>query len=143
MEKNVLVFVDFFSKVLDVTMALSKIASEHDYVRPELVADASVFEVQRGRHAVVEAVQSDAGRATALFTPNDCYLNAAHGRCWLITGPNMGGKSTFLRQNALLAIMAQIGSFVPADAARIGIVDRIFCRIGAAGKRVEREKKLF
>ena len=83
------------------------------------------FKIARGRHPVVEAaLQADNARG---FVPNDCDLSPnAKGRLWLVTGPNMAGKSTFLRQNALIAILAQMGSFVPAEAAHIGIVDRLF-----------------
>src|SRR5205085_2200571 len=87
--------------------------------------------MRRGRHPVVESAlaQSRAGS----FVPNDCNLSAeGGGRIWLVTGPNMAGKSTFLRQNALIAILAQMGAFVPAESAHIGIVDRLFSRVGAA-----------
>ena len=111
---------------LDVATALAELAVERRYCRPEV--DASVaFEVRGGRHPVVEALNpGDSG-----FVPNDCVLEDAQ-RLWLITGPNMAGKSTFLRQNALIALMAQAGSFVPADAAHIGVADRLFSRVGAA-----------
>jgi DNA mismatch repair protein MutS len=94
-----------------------------------LVDDSRDFEITAGRHPVVEAAlrRSQAGS----FIGNDCNL-ASEQRLWLITGPNMAGKSTYLRQNALIAILAQIGSYVPAKAARIGIVDRLFSRVGAA-----------
>jgi DNA mismatch repair protein MutS len=95
------------------------------------VIDESVaFHIERGRHPVVEAAL--AGGHAHPFVPNDCDLSAeGFGRLWLVTGPNMAGKSTFLRQNALIAILAQAGAFVPADAAHIGIVDRLFSRVGA------------
>jgi DNA mismatch repair protein MutS len=111
---------------LDVATALAELAVERRYCRPEV--DASIaFEVRGGRHPVVEALNpGDSG-----FVPNDCVLEDAQ-RLWLITGPNMAGKSTFLRQNALIALMAQAGSFVPADAAHIGVADRLFSRVGAA-----------
>jgi DNA mismatch repair protein MutS len=118
--------------VLDVTCALAQLAVERDYVRPEV--DASLdFVIEGGRHPVVEqALTADGGP----FVANDCDLSpppsAAAGRIWLLTGPNMAGKSTFLRQNALIAILAQMGSFVPARSARIGAVDRLFSRVGAA-----------
>ncbi len=118
--------------ILDVTCALAQLAVERDYVRPEV--DGSLdFVVAGGRHPVVEqALAGDGGP----FVANDCDLSpppaAAAGRIWLLTGPNMAGKSTFLRQNALIAILAQMGSFVPARAARIGAVDRLFSRVGAA-----------
>jgi DNA mismatch repair protein MutS len=101
-------------------------------VRPQL--DASLdFVIEGGRHAVVEqALTADGGP----FVANDCDLSppqsAAHGRIYLVTGPNMAGKSTYLRQNALIAILAQMGSFVPARRAKIGAIDRLFSRVGAA-----------
>jgi DNA mismatch repair protein MutS len=109
---------------LDVASALAEAAVHNRYVRPEL-ADDDVLEVAAGRHPVVEkTLRSEP------FTPNDLHLNAEE-RVLVITGPNMAGKSVYLRQNALIVLMAQMGSFVPADKARIGIVDRIFTRIGA------------
>ena len=118
--------------VLDVASALAMLAVERDYVRPEI--DGSLnFNIQGGRHPVVEqALARDGGP----FVANDCNLSppggADAGTIWLITGPNMAGKSTFLRQNALIAILAQMGSFVPARAAHIGVIDRLFSRVGAA-----------
>ncbi len=118
---------------LDVVTALAHLAVDQDYVRP--VVDAgTAFEITEGRHPVVERMLKAAGQS---FVANGCNLNsdaaAAHdGRLWLITGPNMAGKSTFLRQNALLALMAQTGSFVPARSAHIGVIDRLFSRVGAA-----------
>jgi len=94
-----------------------------------VLEDNTRFEVKGGRHPVVEAALQHAGGAA--FVPNDCVLDEGQ-RLWLLTGPNMAGKSTFLRQNALIAVLAQMGSFVPAEAARIGIVDRLFSRVGAA-----------
>jgi DNA mismatch repair protein MutS len=88
------------------------------------------FRIERGRHPVVEAALQVANAGP--FVPNDCDLGPkGKGRLWLVTGPNMAGKSTFLRQNALIAILAQMGSFVPAESAHIGIVDRLFSRVGA------------
>ena len=118
--------------VLDVASALATLAAERDYVRPE-IDDTLHFAIKGGRHPVVEqALARDGGP----FVANDCDLSppakAAAGRIWLMTGPNMAGKSTFLRQNALIAILAQMGSFVPARAARIGVIDRLFSRVGAA-----------
>jgi DNA mismatch repair protein MutS len=109
---------------LDVASSLALLATERRFCRPVLMADDS-FEIIAGRHPVVEAA-SEGG-----FVANDCTLDQSQ-RLWLITGPNMAGKSTFLRQNALIAILAQIGSYVPADRARIGVVDRLFSRVGAA-----------
>jgi DNA mismatch repair protein MutS len=118
--------------VLDVTSALGALAAERDYARPHI--DGSLdFVIEGGRHAVVEQALARDGTP---FVANDCDLSppkeAQGGRIWLITGPNMAGKSTFLRQNALIAILAQTGSFVPAKSARLGIVDRLFSRVGAA-----------
>jgi len=111
---------------VDVMAALASLAVERDYVRPD-VDDSLAFAISGGRHPVVEqALGSDGGP----FVANDCDLSA--GRIWLVTGPNMAGKSTFLRQNALIAVLAQMGSFVPARAAHIGAVDRLFSRVGAA-----------
>ena len=118
--------------LLDVATALAKLAVDDNYVRPEV--DASLgFAIEAGRHPVVEQALKREGQP---FIANTCDLSPApaqkSGQLWLITGPNMAGKSTFLRQNALIALLAQIGSFVPAARARIGIVDRLFSRVGAA-----------
>ena len=111
---------------LDVASGLAELAIDRRYVRP-VVDDGLDFSITGGRHPVVEALASDG----ATFVANDCDL-AAEQRLWLITGPNMAGKSTFLRQNALIVLLAQMGSYVPATAARIGVVDRLFSRVGAA-----------
>jgi DNA mismatch repair protein MutS len=111
---------------LDVASGLAELAVDRRYVRP-LVDDGLDFWITGGRHPVVEALATD-GKA---FVANDCDL-AEEQRLWLITGPNMAGKSTFLRQNALIALLAQMGSYVPATEARIGVVDRLFSRVGAA-----------
>jgi DNA mismatch repair protein MutS len=117
---------------LDVASALGALAAERGYARPH-VDDGHEYVVEGGRHPVVEQALSRDGTP---FVANDCDLSppagAEAGRIWLITGPNMAGKSTFLRQNALIAILAQMGSFVPARSARIGVVDRLFSRVGAA-----------
>src|SRR6195256_2856408 len=118
--------------LLDVATALAKLAVDDNYVRPEV--DGSLgFAVEGGRHPVVEQALKRGGQP---FIANACDLSPSpaqkSGQLWLITGPNMAGKSTFLRQNALIALLAQIGSFVPAARARIGIVDRLFSRVGAA-----------
>ena len=113
---------------LDVSAALAALATDRRYVRPR-VDDSTAFSISGGRHPVVEAALA-AGRDGG-FIANDCDLAETH-RLWLVTGPNMAGKSTFLRQNALIAILAQAGSFVSADDAHIGIVDRLFSRVGAA-----------
>jgi DNA mismatch repair protein MutS len=114
--------------LLDVTAALAELAVTERYCRP--VIDASLaFHIQQGRHPVVEtALQRAQGQS---FVANDCDLREGK-RLWLLTGPNMAGKSTFLRQNALIAVLAQMGSFVPAEAAQLGVVDRLFSRVGAA-----------
>ncbi|MFN3864470.1 MAG: DNA mismatch repair protein MutS [Erythrobacter sp.] len=112
---------------LDVGAANAERAAEGDWCRPELVDDASLA-IIGGRHPVVEAALAKAGER---FIANDCVLGPDN-RLWLIGGPNMGGKSTFLRQNALIVVLAQAGCFVPAGAARIGLVDRLFSRVGAA-----------
>ncbi len=117
---------------LDVTCALAALAIERDYVRPA-VDDSLAFAISGGRHPVVEQMLARDGGP---FVANDCDLSpppeGETGRIWIVTGPNMAGKSTFLRQNALIAILAQIGSFVPARAAHIGVIDRLFSRVGAA-----------
>ena len=116
---------------LDVAAALAELAVRSRYARPQLT-DSPEFRISGGRHPVVEAVLDDGPSG---FVANDCDLSGESecaGRLWLVTGPNMAGKSTFLRQNALIAILAQIGSFVPATAATIGVVDRLFSRVGAA-----------
>jgi DNA mismatch repair protein MutS len=116
---------------LDAASALAQLATERDYARPQV--DASLtFVIEGGRHVVVEQALSRDGTP---FVANGCDLSPngeKAGRIWLITGPNMAGKSTFLRQNALIAILAQMGSFVPAKSAHIGVIDRLFSRVGAA-----------
>ncbi len=109
---------------IDVSSALGEIAVSHRYVRP-ILTDENVLDISAGRHPVVEQIQKDEP-----FTPNDLHLDDEE-RILIITGPNMAGKSVYLRQAALIALMAQAGSFVPADEAKIGIVDRVFTRIGA------------
>ncbi len=109
---------------VDLASTLAEIAVHNRYVRPQLTDD-DVLEITDGRHPVVEQIQQDEP-----FTPNDLHLNDEE-RILVITGPNMAGKSVYLRQAALIALMAQVGSFVPAQEARIGLVDRIFTRIGA------------
>ncbi|AFL48636.1 DNA mismatch repair protein MutS [Sinorhizobium fredii] len=118
---------------LDVSAGLAVLAEEQNYARP-VVDHSRKFLIDGGRHPVVEqALRRQAGNP---FVANGCDLSPTDGpeagAIWLLTGPNMGGKSTFLRQNALIAIMAQMGSFVPANAAHIGIVDRLFSRVGAS-----------
>ena len=111
---------------LDTLCSLAEVAVRNRYCRPE-VDESGVIEIHGGRHPVVEQMLSD-----ALFVPNDTFMGAADNRVAIITGPNMAGKSTYMRQVALIVLMAQMGSFVPASAARIGLVDRIFTRIGAS-----------
>ncbi len=123
----------FALAVIDVASSLAYLAIEQAYCRP--IVDASMtFAIKGGRHPVVE--QALRRQSAGPFIANNCDLSAVNGgkngAIWLLTGPNMGGKSTFLRQNALIAILAQIGSFVPAEAAHIGIVDRLFSRVGAS-----------
>ena len=113
---------------LDVAAGLAEQAAIGRYVRPA-VEDSAAFAISEGRHPVVEAALE--GRREHAFVANDCDLGE-DGRLWLVTGPNMAGKSTFLRQNAVIAVLAQMGGFVPARAARIGTVDRLFSRVGAA-----------
>ncbi|MGD0025721.1 MAG: DNA mismatch repair protein MutS, partial [Xanthobacteraceae bacterium] len=141
--------------IIDVAAALASLAIERDYVRPE-VDGSLAFAVVGGRHPVVEQAlgapslpspASGGGMGGGSFVANDCDLSPppppfpppragkggeGGGRIWLVTGPNMAGKSTFLRQNALIAVLAQMGSFVPARTAHIGVVDRLFSRVGAA-----------
>jgi DNA mismatch repair protein MutS len=126
---------------LDCEAGLAELAAEQGYVRPTL-DDGTTFDIRGGRHPVVEQALKAANAGE--FIVNDCvlvpaaaatpdgYAAPAEARLWLVTGPNMAGKSTFLRQNALITVMAQMGSFVPARAASIGIVDRLFSRVGAA-----------
>jgi DNA mismatch repair protein MutS len=113
---------------LDVTAALAQVAAQNRYGRPSF-SDDGEMRIMAGRHPVIERLaQDDAGR----FIPNDLYLNGGSDLIALITGPNMGGKSTYLRQAALIVILAQLGSFVPADSAALPLVDRVFTRIGAS-----------
>ena len=115
--------------VIDVASSLGELAVAQRYARPK-VDDSLAFHITRGRHPVVEAAL--AAQHAGPFVANDCDLSPeARGRLWLLTGPNMAGKSTFLRQNAIIALLAQMGSFVPAEAAHIGVIDRLFSRVGA------------
>ena len=111
---------------LDVYISLATVAAKNRYVRPELAADGRI-EIKNGRHPVVEKFISD-----SYFVPNDTLLDTNRNRLLLITGPNMAGKSTYMRQVALITLMAQVGSFVPADSAVISVVDKIFTRVGAS-----------
>ncbi len=112
---------------LDVASGLAERAAEGGWTRPLLV-DHACFEVEGGRHPVVETALAKSGER---FVANDCVLSESN-RLWLVTGPNMGGKSTFLRQNALIAVLAQAGAYVPAARAKLGLVDRLFSRVGAS-----------
>ena len=111
---------------LDALCSLAAVAVKNNYCCP-VVDESGVIEIHDGRHPVVEQMRRD-----SMFVPNDTYMGARDDRVAIITGPNMAGKSTYMRQVALIVLMAQIGSFVPARAARIGVVDRIFTRIGAS-----------
>ena len=114
---------------LDAAAALAEVAERRRYVRPR-VDGSTRFTIRGGRHPVVEAALQDA--ASSSFVANDCEISGEGKRLCLLTGPNMAGKSTFLRQNALIVILAQMGSFVPAAEAHFGAVDRLFSRVGAA-----------
>ena len=111
---------------LDALCSLAETAEKNNYVRPE-VDDSTVLRIKDGRHPVVELMQSG-----NYYVPNDAYLDGDKNRLYIITGPNMAGKSTYMRQVAAIVLLAQIGSYVPAAEARIGLVDRIFTRVGAA-----------
>lgn len=112
--------------VIDVLCSFACVSSENGYVRPDITADG-VIDIKNGRHPVVEKMIID-----ELYVPNDTYLDTSGRRMSVITGPNMSGKSTYMRQTALIVLMAQIGCFVPASSAKIGIVDKIFTRVGAS-----------
>lgn len=111
---------------LDALMSLAEVARKYNYNRP-VISDDDILDIKGGRHPVLDAKLSGEN-----FVPNDVMLDTEFNRMMIITGPNMAGKSTYIRQTALLVIMAQMGSFVPAESARIGLVDRIFTRVGAA-----------
>lgn len=112
--------------MLDALCSLSYVAVANGYVRPEINTDG-VIDIKDGRHPVVEKMLNN-----DMFITNDTYLNNHESRISIITGPNMAGKSTYMRQTALIVLMAQVGSFVPAASANIGICDRIFTRVGAS-----------
>ncbi len=112
--------------LLDCLVSLATVAKERRYTRPQLVESGAEMSITDGRHPVVEAISKER------FVPNDTLLDGNENRCSIITGPNMAGKSTYMRQVALIAIMAHIGSFVPARAAKIPLIDRIFTRVGAS-----------
>ncbi len=112
--------------ILDVLTAFAQVAKKYNYVRPDLVAAGQAMEISGGRHPVVERVSEEH------FVPNDCFMDSSENRTLIITGPNMAGKSTYMRQVALIVLMAHIGSFVPARSAKIPLTDKIFTRIGAS-----------
>lgn len=111
---------------VDVLLSLAETAQKHRYCRPVL-DNSRVLHIANGRHPVIEQSQTDIS-----FVPNDTEMGESENRVLILTGPNMAGKSTYIRQVALITLMAQIGSYVPADSAHIGLVDRIFCRVGAS-----------
>ncbi|MBI2353730.1 MAG: DNA mismatch repair protein MutS [Deltaproteobacteria bacterium] len=121
---------------LDALVSLATVAGERNYCKP-LVDDSDVIEIRDGRHPVIESM-----RLSERFVPNDTLLDGSENQILMITGPNMAGKSTYMRQVALIALMAQAGSFVPAASARIGIADRIFTRVGA-GDNLARGQSTF
>ncbi len=113
---------------IDIAAAMAVGAERNHWIRPIITNDTS-FDIRGGRHLVVERSLS---KERQKFVPNDCDMGSDKNRLWLLTGPNMAGKSTFLRQNAIMAVLAQSGCFVPADYAKIGIVDKVFSRVGAS-----------
>jgi DNA mismatch repair protein MutS len=115
---------------VDVLGSLAHIAALRNYCRPQFVESAGEIEIVEGRHPVIE--QQELAGGSERFVPNDLYLDSTTHNILLLTGPNMGGKSTYLRQTALIVILAQMGSFVPARAAKLSVVDRVFTRIGAS-----------
>jgi DNA mismatch repair protein MutS len=116
---------------LDVFLSLASSAIENDYTMPEMIEE-QIFIIEEGRHPVLEKIQGKEN-----FVPNSLEMNKEDATVLIVTGPNMGGKSTFLRQNALIVIMAQMGSFVPAKSARLSIFDRIFSRVGAGDELIK------
>lgn len=114
---------------IDVATSLADLAVEYNYCRP-IIDDSYCFDIKDGRHPVVE--QSLRKENSGPFVGNDCFMDDKKSNLWLLTGPNMAGKSTYLRQNAIIAIMAQMGSYVPCQSARIGIINKIFSRVGAS-----------
>ena len=111
---------------LDVFRSLGEVAAKNNYVAPEVDLSSEII-IKDGRHPVVERFVSD-----SYFVPNDTHLDTSHNKVMIITGPNMAGKSTYMRQVAIITVMAQMGSFVPAGEARVGIVDKVFTRVGAS-----------
>ena len=116
---------------LDFLFSLAKVAIQYNYTKPKIY-DGEVIEIEEGRHPVIERLIQLGRLGSERFIPNNLLIGTDDQRIIILTGPNMAGKSTYMRQNALIVLMAQIGSFVPAKYAKIGIVDRIFTRIGAS-----------
>lgn len=114
-----------YISIIDVLQSLGDVADKNNYIKP-FVNKGETIDIKKGRHPVVELTSRDT------FIPNDCFMDMNENRLAIITGPNMAGKSTYMRQNAVLVLMAQMGSFIPADRAEIGICDRIFTRVGAS-----------
>lgn len=112
--------------ILDVLVSLAQAGDEYNYIRPKLLDDGTIH-IKDGRHPLVERILN-----RDLFVPNDTHLDNAQNEIMIITGPNMAGKSTYMRQSALLTLMTQVGSFIPAREASISPVDKIFTRIGAS-----------
>jgi DNA mismatch repair protein MutS len=117
--------------IIDFLSSLATVAKRYDYVKP-FVSNESIINIIGGRHPVLEKTIKKSSIIDGKFIPNDIFMDCEENRLLIITGPNMAGKSTYMRQTALIVLMSQIGSFVPADSAKIGIVDRIFTRIGAS-----------
>lgn len=125
-EASLLIRTAYSLSVIDFLASLAVVAKRHNYIKP-LIDDSGILDIADGRHPVLEKIPAD-----VRFIPNSMYMDTEDSRILIITGPNMAGKSTFMRQNALIVIMAQMGSFIPAAEAKIGIADRIFTRIGAS-----------
>ncbi len=127
LEKNIVVFQKIAGAIaeLDVLVSFATVAKENKYTRPQLIQEGAL-EIEEGRHPVVEAISKER------FVPNDCVLDTGENRTMILTGPNMAGKSTYLRQNALIVFLAHVGCFVPAKRAVVPLTDRIFTRIGAS-----------
>lgn len=117
--------------IIDFLSSLATVAKRYNYVKPS-ISNESIIDIVEGRHPVIEKNMKKSAVSDEKFIPNDLYMDCEDNRLLIITGPNMAGKSTYMRQTALIILMAQIGSFVPAEKAKIGIVDRIFTRIGAS-----------
>ena len=122
---------------LDVLTSFAQVAEDLNYCMPE-VDNSGVIDIRNGRHPVIEKMLGAGG-----FVENDTYLDKRDNRLSIITGPNMAGKSTYMRQVALITLMAQVGSFVPAESAKIGVVDKIFTRVGASDDLAMRTKYIY